>query len=77
MSGLFLSLEGEDLERVLSEMEENADVNDNDINLLKGGDFNVDQFLGAVFCIHWCPVSVHVWKSCVSSKLPKNSPLWR
>jgi len=40
------------LDRVLKEIEENADVNDNDINLLKGEDFNVGQFIGAVFCIH-------------------------
>jgi len=52
LSELFLSLEGQDLDRVLKEIEENADVNDNDINLLKGEDFNVGQFIGAVFCIH-------------------------
>lgn len=52
LSELVLSLEGEDLERVLHEIEENTDVNDNDINLLNAEDFNVGQFIGAVFYIH-------------------------
>jgi len=54
---LFLSLEGQDLERALNEIEENADVNDNDINLLKGEDFNVGHFIGAVSCDYWSVVS--------------------
>ena len=73
-SELFLSLEGQDLERVLNQIEETADVNDNDINLLKSEDFNVSQFTGAVFHNHWFLISVHVWNPHGCSKLPKNSP---
>ena len=71
MSELFLNLEGQDLERVLNEIEENVDVNDNDINRLKGEDFDIGQFIGAVSFIHWFLVSVHVWNSCGCSKFPK------
>ena len=35
------------MERVLTELEEDTDVNDNDINLLTE-DFDVGQFIGAV-----------------------------
>ena len=71
MSGLFLSLEGQELERVLNEIEENADVNDNDINSLRGEDFDVGQFIGTLSFIHWFLVSVHFWNSHGCSKCPK------
>ena len=48
LSDLFVSLPGEDLERLALE---NADINDNDMNLLIElfiVDNNEDQFIGAV-----------------------------
>ena len=77
MSDLLLSLEGQDLERALNEIEEIADVNDNDINRLKGEDFDVGQFIGAVSFIQWFLVSVHVWNSHGCLKFTKNFPKWR
>lgn len=57
LSELFLSLEGNELERLMNEIAESCDVNDNDVNLLNTEDFNVDQFIGAVFyisCLFLC-----------------------
>lgn len=49
MSGLFLSLNGNDLERFLNGIVEECDVNDNDVNLLNAEEVNVDQLIGTVF----------------------------
>ena len=61
------------MERVLTELEEDTDVNDNDINLLTE-DFDVGQFIGAVIsslvsCFCGCFELSRLFK--ISEKLPQ------